>query len=147
MTKVRIAGDAAWWVFVVAGMLGGLRWMDDRPGWAVMVYIDADSPRYADYLGPAYSETVLTAPSTYAVAGFAVLVGCAVAEAVLLRALPLAAVATVAVPLLAVLPVAVVCGAWPWGPVTSTFQALLLILLGIAIREVWRRRLAPAHPA
>ncbi len=140
----HIAGHAFWWVFVVATMLaGGITWFGDGEqddfGWTAYTPLVDLPRRYADYLPSDGFEPA----GVMSVIGFCLLVLAALVEAVAVRRV-VAGVITVAVPFAAA---TLIWSALPRGHGNFYLEptvALVVILVAVAIREVWERRLAPA---
>ncbi|BEK99852.1 hypothetical protein GCM10010198_21830 [Nocardia seriolae] len=140
--SAQIAGHSAWWVFVVAAMLkGGVTWLssgEEGPfGWVAYTPI-ADQPRrYADYL-PSNGFDQLGAISLI---GFCLLVLAALTEAVAAQRL-VAGIITVAVPFIAATLIWCALPRGHWNFYLEPIPALVVILVAVAIREGWERRLA-----
>jgi hypothetical protein len=146
----RIAGHSAWWAFVVATLFaGGITWtgldryipviplprgsgwIDISPGSTFMI---------ADIAGSSYDPW--SDPELWSAIAFAAVLIAAVLEAISAREV-LPGIMTVAAPCIG------------WGLLLSTtpgvfdsvrfntMQAMAVVLLAVAVREVWARRFAP----
>ncbi|QIS21362.1 hypothetical protein [Nocardia terpenica] len=139
----HITGHVFWWVFIVAVMLaGGITWFSaDKPtdfGWTAYTPLTDLPRRYVDYL-PSDGFDQMGPLSLIA---FCLLVLAALVEAVAVRR-PLAGIITVAVPFVAA---ALIWCALPrghWNFYIKPIVALPIILVAVAIRELWERQLAP----
>lgn len=132
---VHVTGHACWWVFVVATLWPGTT----RLGWTS----DGEMPRrYADYLP---SEGFCVTSPIAAVAFLTLIIAAAVEAVAVGRLIP--GLITVGTPLLAAILIwSVIPGACGGGSNLAVFPALLVVLLAIAIREIWARAFAP-HPS
>ncbi|MFI5777964.1 hypothetical protein [Nocardia sp. NPDC051570] len=149
MTRYRVfriahvGGHVFWWVFVVATMsVGGLTWAGytggEDFGWTAYAPFGEEPRRYADYV-PSYGFGL---HGVFSFAAFCLLVFAAVVEAVMVRRVG-AGIVTVVVPFVAG---ALVWFALPLGHVSYSLTpdlALFVLLVGVAVREVWERRFAP----
>lgn len=155
----RLAGHVCWWVFVVATLIaGGVKWLPvgiilgttgtscAPPVTGRIAYqpFTSDMPRaYADYLPSDGWEHAWVSPPMYSLVAFLAVMICAVIQAAAMPRVSAAAV-TVLVPILsaAIIAFALSDGVW-WGFCPSPVNALILTLVGVAIREVWARGVAP----
>ncbi len=132
-----------WWVFVVATMLaGGIDWFSDDDestfGWTAYTPLTDMPRRYADYM----PQNDVAPVDTTSLLAFCLLVLAALAEAVAVRRL-IAGIITVAVPFATA---GLIWCALPRGHssfVLEPLAALVVILVAVAIRETWERRLSP----
>ncbi|MCG7634647.1 hypothetical protein MHN80_20245 [Gordonia McavH-238-E] len=148
----RTVGHVMWWVFVVAALFAsGITWwmteyvavdasfVGRSYGWTI--YTPTTVAGYVDLMrssGPEWWQD----PAVYALAAFVAVVIAAIVDALAARRL-IAGIITVAAPFVALgLFVLATPGAvdevYPHGTVS-----LVLILIGVAIREVWMRAIAP----
>ncbi|GAB0107946.1 hypothetical protein JMUB6875_69490 [Nocardia sp. JMUB6875] len=139
----HIAGHAFWWVFVVAAMLGGgITWFssgqDDDFGWTAYTPLTDVPRRYTDYLPSDGFDQM----GVISLIGFCLLVLAAVAEAVVVRRFAAGAI-TVTVPFAAAVLIWCALPRGHWNFYLKPVTALLVILVAVAIREVWERRFAP----
>ncbi|MEU1210805.1 hypothetical protein [Nocardia sp. NPDC005825] len=132
---VHVTGHVCWWVFVVATLWPG----STDVGWTSY----GDMPRrYADYVP---SDGFCTASPIAAVAFLVLIIAAAVEAASVGRLIP--GLMTVGTPFVAAIVI------WTVNPSTcgghgdsAVFPALPIVLLAIALREVWARAFAP-HPS
>ncbi|MEC3918636.1 hypothetical protein [Nocardia sp. CDC160] len=143
----RICGYAFWWFFIAATMVaGGISWFGDSDrgdaGWIVHGSRMGEPRRYTDYVPSDGFD--ITSGLTFV--AFCLLVLAAVAEAVAVRRVA-AGIITVLVPFVTA---ALIWAAMPlghWSFFLESVPAVLVILVAVAIREVWTRRLAPSATA
>lgn len=132
---VHVTGHACWWIFVVATL-----WPETtRYGWTA----GADMPRrYADYVP---SDGFCMATPVAGLAFLVLIIAAAVEAASVGRLVP--GLVTVGVPFLAAIVIwSVAPGGCGGHTDTALFPAMAIVLLAIAVREVWARAFAP-HPS
>lgn len=139
----HIAGHALWWIFVVATLLaGGITWFSDGEqgdfGWTAYTPLTDLPRRYADYL-PSDGFDPIDAVSLL---GFCLLVLTALVEAVTGRRL-IAGIITSVVPFAAAVLIWCALPRGHWNFYLKPLTSLAVILVAVAIREIWERRLAP----
>ncbi|RDI69500.1 hypothetical protein DFR76_1011041 [Nocardia pseudobrasiliensis] len=151
-----------WWFFVIATLLaGGVTWLGDFAeggiGHGFLSLCDEVAPTggwfldlpqgYAEYLPGDALPAVWASTSLYSLVGFVIVVVAALVEALCARQ-PVAGLITVAVPFLSTALIAVARPGGYGGLVLAPLPAFGLILIAVAIREMWARALAPtAQPA
>jgi hypothetical protein len=150
--SARITGHVMWWVFAVAALFaGGITWwMEYRAidasfvsggpdGWTV--YTPMTGTGFVDLIGSSAPEW-WQGPAVYAFAAFVLVVVAATVDAFAARHF-IAGIVTVVVPFLAL---ALFVLATP-GAIDGIFLhptvSLVLVLVGVAVREVWMRAGAP----
>ena len=150
--SARITGHVMWWVFAVAALFaGGITWWMEYVafdasfvdgglyGWTV--YTPITGAGYVDLIGSSAPEWWQD-PAVYALAAFVLVVVAAIVDAFAARRL-IAGIVTVVAPFAAL---ALFVLATPGG-IDGVFLhptvSLVLVLVGVAVREVWMRAGAP----
>lgn len=142
LVSARIVGHVMWWVFVVSALFaGGITWWSPYEslgapfgGWA----IGSGSGFIAFSPGPQWWQD----PAVYAPVAFVLVVVAAVVDAVAARGL-IAGIVTVAVPFIALGFFVLATPGGIDGVFLHSAVSLVLVLVGVAIREVWMRAGAP----
>lgn len=147
----RIAGHSAWWVFVVSALFaGGVTWAgSDRSFIGVgfsprrSASYTSDGDVFSDFYGYASSSyDRWTDPELWSVVAFVVVLIAAVVEAVSVRQV-VPGIVTVLAPCVAF---GLLVLATPGVLETvgfDTMTAMGMVLVAVAVREVWARRFAP----
>lgn len=144
-----------WWVFVVAALFaGGITWWMEHVavdasfvgggphGWTA--YTPTTDLGYVDLIGSSAPEWWQD-PAVYAFAAFVVVVISAIVDALAARRL-LAGIITVLTPFVALVLFVIATPGAIDGVFLRSTVAMVLVLVGVAIREVWMRAGAPrAH--
>lgn len=150
-TAARNTGHIAWWVFVVATLFaGGVTWLglgEEAPfstrttGWTSYTPLTDYPVSIANLAGPAPYEW-WTEPEVFAALAFAVVVLAAAVEAIAVRQL-VPGVVTIAAPLVALVILIFVTPTVFTSFELTKIPTMALVLLAVAVREVWARRFAP----
>ncbi|MYR08552.1 hypothetical protein GTV32_20565 [Gordonia sp. SID5947] len=156
LRSARITGHVGWWVFVVATLFaGGITWWESNSRIAASFAHDGEWTAYtpltsidAQVVGIAWQPMYThwwQDPSWYALAAFVVVVIAALVDAATARRL-VPGVITVAVPFVALGLFYLATPGTIDGVELRTVLSMLLVLVGVGIREVWMRVGAPAIP-
>lgn len=150
-TTARTTGHVAWWIFVVATLFaGGVTWLgldDDgwfsarSTGWTAYTPLTDSPVAIANFTGPEPYEW-WTEPEVFAASAFALVVIAAVVEATTVRRIGLGVV-TIAAPIVALGILVIATPRVFTSFELSTMSTMCLVLLAVAVREVWARRFAP----
>ncbi|MCK0515635.1 hypothetical protein [Williamsia sp. DF01-3] len=151
----RITGHAAWWVFMVATMFaGGITWtgvsrygnyigatsFTKEYGWTAYTGLTDSPVGIANFASSSYDPW--TDPELWSAIAFGAVLIAAVVEAISARKV-LPGIVTVAAPCVAF---GLLLLATPGVLDTVEFDTILtmgVVLIAIAVREIWARRLAP----
>lgn len=150
-TAARNTGHIAWWVFVVATLFGGgVTWLglgEEAPfstrstGWTSYTPLTDHPVGIANFAGPAPYEW-WTEPEVFAAVAFALVVLAAAGEAIAVRQI-VRGVVTVAAPFVALGILLFVTPTVVTSIELDKIPTMALVLLAVAVREVWARRFAP----
>lgn len=153
-TVWRAVGHVGWWIFVVAQLMSsvpGFGGMPSRYGWTSYTPLTDAGTGWADSTPFDSGFSDANVLSTVAVVALIVTIVAALGEAISYRRWTFGGLVTVAAPVVGGALVMAGIGAqhgelWS-GVYLRPMLAALIVLLGVAIREVWSRRLAPAAVA
>lgn len=152
ISPARILGHCAWWIFVVATLFaGGITWTGvDRyvpfvpvlhgAGWIDIPSTDAPVA-IVDFAGTAYDPGV--DPEIVSVVAFVVVLIAATVEAISVRQV-LPGMATVAAPCVALGLLLLATPGVLQSVSLDTLATMGIVLIAVAVREVWARRFAPS---
>ncbi|MGW6035365.1 hypothetical protein ACWFOS_17075 [Gordonia terrae] len=147
----RVTGHVMWWIFVVSALFaGGISWWREYSAvdasfvsglYGFTIYTPTTGAGYID-LASSPSPQWWQDPAVYALTAFVLLVVAAVVDAIATRQV-LSGIVTVLVPFVALALFALATPGAINGVFLHSAVALLLVLVGVAVREVWMRALAP----
>jgi len=140
VSAARITGNVAWWVFVVAVLVNrGLSPQGWDYGWTAYTPLTDGTPRrYADYVP---CDPTVQLVGAVAWVAFGVEVVAAIVELVIVRRWT--AVVSVVIPFASLGLIAYAFGELDRTIIWSPAAVLFLVLVAVAIRQVWMRRFAP----
>ena len=151
----RITGHIMWWIFVVSALFaGGISWWREYAAidasfvsglYGFTIYTPTTGAGYID-LASSPSPQWWQDPAVYALTAFVLVVVASVVDAIAARQL-LSGIVTVLVPFVALALFVLAAPGAINGVFLHSTVALMLVLVGVAIREVWMRALAPSVPA
>ncbi|ORM38306.1 hypothetical protein BFL43_00170 [Williamsia sp. 1135] len=150
----RVSGHISWWVFVVATLFaGGINWWGrqstfaasfaDDVGWTIYAPVRTTGSGYIDVQWEQTYDRWWQSPGVYGVIAFVIVVITAVTTAFIGGRIA-SGIGTVLVPFAALGLFVLATPDAVEGVELSTILSMLLVLVAIAIREVWMRAGPPA---